>query len=113
MKAKILLEIRPWNGWSEKQPEGKNLMVEVTNSQILTPKILGGQDSDLYSLEISVVNTKQVTVKYRGLIAGEKIDLLNSPRHGDLDVLIGQKEKFTTPTMDSGTHLIMSLEEIK
>lgn len=118
MKAKLKFYVKPWTGWTEKQPENRELEFEISEGEILqaTPKVLEGLNNDLYLLTTNITNSGQVKVAYKGLTV-EKQDgtasILNAPRAGSVDLQVGEPIRFATPTMDGGTHVAITLIEIK
>ncbi len=118
MKAKLKFYVKPWTGWTEKQPEDKELEFEIAEGEILqaTPRVLEGLNNDLYLLTVNIANSGQVKVAYKGLTIEKQdgtVSILNAPRAGSVDLQLEEPMRFATPTMDGGTHIIISLEEIK
>lgn len=118
MKAKLCFIVQPWTGWTPEQPQDQTFELEILSGHTypITPKILQQPEGDdFYNLTIIAIDTNQIKLGYKGLVIrdnNEGIDL-NASREGEATLQVGQSLKFSTPTMDGGTNITITLNEIK
>ncbi len=119
-KAQITLQATHWSGWD---PDGYSIVTSaklwVQKGRVLSPATLGhaGAVTDPMSYEIVVDHmvADRVGFAFRGLVIDNPDGTINltAPNSGHFILRCGETKELSTPTMDAGTSVSVTVHEIR
>ena len=118
-KAIITLEQKNWSGWDGGSVKTWSRRLQALRGQALRPECLGlgddRRDPMGYEVLVEVIAETYVRCFYQRLVIDNPdgtIDLTAVP-HGRFVLHPGEHVKLSTPTMDAGTGVIITLDKIR
>jgi hypothetical protein len=121
--AMVTLEATAWSGWDrETYPIVTSTRVRVTKGRALTPETLGkgkpdntGSGPSSYELLVERIVEDRVGFAYRNLVIENPNGTINltAPQTGRFILRRGETMKLATATMDAGTSVKLTLDEIR
>jgi len=120
--ALVTFQATAWSGWGE---DGYSIVtsarLRVRKGRELTPETLGKRKSDyaeveslFYEVQVERIVEDRVGFTYRNLVIDNPDGTVNlsAPRTGRFILRRGETMKLSTPTMDAGTSVSVTLDEI-
>jgi len=120
--ALVTFQATAWSGWAE---DGYSIVtsakLRVAKGKALTPETLGKRRSDyaevgslFYEVVVERIVEDRVGFAYRNLVIDNLDGTINlsAPNSGRFILRRGETMKLSTPTMDAGTGVTVTLDEI-
>lgn len=117
-RAQVTFQATNWSGWD---PDGYSIVTYaklfVAKGSRLNPATLGlhGEDGLFYELEIERIVDGRVLFQHRNLVIQNPDGTINlsAPRTGHFILRAGEAMLLSTATMDAGTSISVTVEEIR
>jgi hypothetical protein len=119
--AVVTLQATAWSGWVA---DGYSIVtsakLRVAKGRALTPETLGKSKSDyaeascmFYEVMVERIVEDRVAFAYRNLVIDNPSGTINlsAPNSGKFILRCGESKKLSTPTMDAGISVMVTLEE--
>ncbi len=112
--AHVTLVVKGWTGWSVEQPKAKSQQLAVQPGQKLTPAAVGIESSE-YSITVDFVGFNHILVTYSGVVMDNPNGTINlaAPRQGRSIIYLQHCLRLSTPTMDGGNSIALTLDRIE
>jgi hypothetical protein len=120
--ALVTFQATSWSGWdSDGYSIVTSAQLRVTKGRALNPETLGKSRSDYAELEclfyevlVERIVEDRVGFAYRNLVIDNPDGTINlsAPNSGKFILRRGETMKLSTPTMDAGTGVTVTLDEI-
>ena len=113
-QAHFTVEICGWTGWTPAQPEPATFHVQARAAQKLNPNTLGIECAE-FEITVNSVEAKEVIVTYRGVVMKNSDGTIPLDAHpsGRQFLWLGRRLHLATPTMDAGTSITLTLDDIE
>jgi hypothetical protein len=113
-QALFTIEIRPWSGWTPEQSHPTTLHVHARAGQKINPNTLGITCGG-FEITVESVEATQVVVTYRGVVMENSDGTIPLSAHpsGRQFLWLGRRLQLATPTMDAGTSIALTLDDIE
>jgi hypothetical protein len=121
-KALVTLRATAWSGWDQ---DGYSIVtsaqLRVKKGKYLNPETLGQKRSDyaeveclFYEVLVETIVEDRVAFAYRNLVIKNPDGTVNltAPNSGRFTLRPGNSMSLATPTMDAGTSVMLTLDEI-
>lgn len=121
--ALVTLQDTAWSGWD---PDGYSIVtsaqLRVAKGRALSPETLGKKKSDyaeiqclFYEVVVERIVEDRVLFSYRNLVLTNPDGTVNlsAPQSGKFILHPGECSKLSTPTMDAGTSVTVTLDDIR
>lgn len=122
-KVQITFQATAWSGWD---PDGYSIVTSAKlwaeKGRALTPATLGHSASDaeatgsmFYEVLVEHIVADRVGFAYRRLVIDNPDGTINlsAPNSGQFVLRRGETKKLSTPTMDAGTNVLVTLNDIR
>ena len=118
--ALVTFQATSWSGWDrESYPIVTSAKLKVTKGAALTPVTLGFKASEevtclFYEVLVERIVEDRVLFAFRNVVIENPDGTINlsGPQTGKFILRRGETMKLATPTMDAGTSVTVTLEEI-
>jgi hypothetical protein len=121
-RALVTFQATSWSGWDR---EGYSIVtsaqLKVTKGMALNPTTLGFRKeaydeipSLFYEVRVERIVVDRVLFEYRNVVVANPDGTINlsAPNTGKFILRSGETMKLSTPTMDAGTSIAVTLDEI-
>jgi hypothetical protein len=120
--ALVTLQATAWSGWdSENYSIVTSAQLKVVKGTVLSPVTLGFKKSDydevsclFYEIKVERIVEDRVQFEFRNVVIDNPDGTINltAPTTGKFILRRGDTMKLSTPTMDAGTSVTVTLDEI-